>query len=112
MCLLYMCEAEYMHVYPPTLNHFHSGACGSQKRVLDFLELELQVTLPERACGCGELNPGPLQENRRSYTKHPSTPLDSDPGAGGSFPFFRPFVFLVFLACLLTVTSKPLGAPL
>lgn len=35
-----MCKAEYTHVYPPTVNHFHLGACGSQKRVLDFLELD------------------------------------------------------------------------
>lgn len=50
------------------------GACKSQKRALDPLELELQITY-EPSCGCWKPNPGILQEKQELLTDEPSTQL-------------------------------------
>ena len=47
------------------------GVLGGHKRVLDPLELELQVAVSYRG-GAGELNPGPLEEEPVLLTPEPS----------------------------------------
>lgn len=51
------------------------GACGSQKRVLDPLEPELQLLWTTT---CWELKPGPLQEEKELLTAELSCPICYD----------------------------------
>jgi hypothetical protein len=53
------------------LHHVYAGAWGTQKRVLDPLELELQLVWATQH-RCWELNLGPPQEQQVLLTIEPS----------------------------------------
>lgn len=48
-----------------------AGACGGQKRALDFLELKLERVVYHQ-CGCWERNSGPLEEQYVLLTAEPA----------------------------------------
>lgn len=49
-----------------------SSAPRGQKRIINFLELELRVTVNHLLCGCWELNPVSLQEQQLLLTIEPA----------------------------------------
>jgi hypothetical protein len=60
-----------LNVLPAYASICMPGPCIGQKRVLDLLELQLQMVV-SHCVGGWELTPGPLQERQMLLTSKPS----------------------------------------